>query len=200
RSDKDLMQLVNDQICMLDTVKDRRICEPEVFEKFGVTPDKVIEVQALCGDAVDNVPGVPGIGIKTAALLINEYGDLETLLARAHEIKQQKRRESIIENAELARISHKLVQLDCNTPVEHPLDDLLRQPLDAKLLLPFLKAMEFTAFTRRVSTLLEVDPDDFSADTDLSASAEGHSGQSGMSADTGGAHRTDHGPEAHAEA
>jgi DNA polymerase-1 len=104
-ADKDLMQLVNDQICLLDTVKDRKICAPEVFEKFGVTPDKVIDVQALCGDSIDNVPGVPGIGIKTAALLIQEYGDLETLLKRAGEIKQPKRRESLIEHAEMARLA-----------------------------------------------------------------------------------------------
>src|SRR5215203_5053889 len=99
-SDKDLMQLVTDCVIMYDTMKDKRIGIPEVMEKFGVPPEKVIEVQALIGDSTDNVPGVPGIGVKTAAQLICEYGDLETLLARAPEIKQQKRRESLIEHAE----------------------------------------------------------------------------------------------------
>src|SRR6202035_5490559 len=98
-SDKDLMQLVNDCVVMLDTMKDRRIGPAEVVEKFGVPPDKVIEVQSLIGDSTDNVPGVPGIGVKTAAQLIIEYGDLETLLARAGEIKQEKRRQSLVENA-----------------------------------------------------------------------------------------------------
>src|ERR1700754_5316167 len=103
-SDKDLMQLVTDRVTMYDTMKDRRLGIPEVIEKFGVGPEKVVEVQALAGDSVDNVPGVPGIGIKTAAQLIVEYGDLETLLSRAGEIKQPKRREALIENAEKARI------------------------------------------------------------------------------------------------
>src|SRR6201992_481875 len=111
-SDKDLMQLVTDKVLMYDTMKDRRIGIPEVIEKFGVPPEKVVEVQALAGDSTDNVPGVPGIGIKTAAQLIGEYGDLETLLKRAGEIKQPKRRESLIENAEKARISRHLVLLD----------------------------------------------------------------------------------------
>ena len=99
-SDKDLMQLVTDCVIMYDTMKDKRIGIPEVLEKFGVPPDKVIEVQALIGDSTDNVPGVPGIGVKTAAQLICEYGDLETLLARAGEIKQEKRRQTLIDNAE----------------------------------------------------------------------------------------------------
>src|SRR3954464_5275856 len=119
-SDKDLMQLVTDCVTMYDTMKDKRLGVPEVFEKFGVTPDKVVEVQALAGDSTDNVPGVPGIGVKTAAQLINEYGDLETLLQRAGEIKQPKRREALQQNAELARISRKLVTLrdDVPTPAE----------------------------------------------------------------------------------
>src|SRR3954453_14055312 len=100
-SDKDLMQLVGDGVVMYDTMKDKRIGRDEVIEKFGVPPDKVIEVQALIGDSTDNVPGVPGVGVKTAAQLIGEYGDLETLLNRASEIKQEKRRQSLIENAEL---------------------------------------------------------------------------------------------------
>src|SRR5215207_6303163 len=101
-SDKDLMQLVNDCVVMYDSMKDRKIGVPQVIEKFGVPPDKVIEVQALIGDSTDNIPGVPGIGVKTAAQLIGEYGDLETLLARASEIKQDKRRLALIENADKA--------------------------------------------------------------------------------------------------
>ncbi|MCD7058605.1 DNA polymerase I [Pelagibacterium xiamenense] len=205
-SDKDLMQLIGPDVSMLDTIARpgqpplRWMGPEEVEKKFGVGPDKVVDVQALCGDAVDNVPGIPGIGVKTAALLINEYGDLDTLLARASEIKQNKRRETIIENAEMARISRELVRLKTDVPVEVPLEDLVRQPLEAKTLIPFLKAMEFSAFTRRVATALDVDPDDFSADTGLSASADGHSGETGIAADTGAAHATAHGPAEHAEA
>ena len=106
------MQLVGDCVIMYDTMKDKRIGLAEVIEKFGVPPEKVIEVQALIGDSTDNVPGVPGIGVKTAAQLIDEYGDLETLLARAGEIKQDKRRQTLIDNAEQARISKRLVTLD----------------------------------------------------------------------------------------
>src|SRR6202162_666660 len=123
-SDKDLMQLVNDCVTMYDTMKDRRICPAEVVEKCGVPPDKVIEVQSLIGDSTDNVPGVPGIGVKTAAQLIIEYGDLETLLARAREIKQEKRRQSLIENAKLARLSKQLVTLDDRVKLDVPLADL----------------------------------------------------------------------------
>jgi DNA polymerase I len=111
-SDKDLMQLVNDHVVMFDTMKDKKIGRAEVIEKFGVPPDKVIEVQALIGDSTDNVPGVPSIGVKTAAQLIGEYGDLETLLKRAGEIKQDKRRQTLIDNADKARLSKKLVTLD----------------------------------------------------------------------------------------
>src|SRR5437660_3503369 len=143
-SDKDLMQLVNDCVIMYDTMKDRRIGIPEVVEKFGVPPDKVIEVQALIGDSTDNVPGVPGIGVKTAAQLIGEYGDLETLLARAGEIKQEKRRQSLIDNAEKARLSKKLVTLDANVALDVPLGDLAVHEPDYKRLIAFLKAMEFT--------------------------------------------------------
>src|SRR5246500_286074 len=123
-SDKDLMQLVTDCVVMFDTMKDKRIGRAEVMEKFGVPPDKVIEVQALIGDSTDNVPGVPGIGVKTAAQLISEYGDLETLLARASEIKQEKRRQSLIEFAEQARLSKRLVLLDDHVPTKVPLDRL----------------------------------------------------------------------------
>ena len=116
-SDKDMMQLVNHRVTMLDPIRNRPIGEAEVREKFGVGPDKVIEVQALCGDSVDNVPGVPGIGVKTAAELINTYGDLETLLAHAHEIKQPKRREALIEHEAKARLSKELVKLDDDVPL-----------------------------------------------------------------------------------
>ncbi|MDJ0930353.1 DNA polymerase I [Breoghania sp.] len=150
-SDKDLMQLVGPHVIMLDTMKNKRIAEPEVLEKFGVTPDKVVDVQSLAGDSIDNVPGVPGIGVKTAAQLINEYGDLETLLSRAEEIKQKKRHENLIEFADQARISHRLVKLDCETPVEVPLSEAAVCKLDGEKALAFLKAMEFTTLTRRVA-------------------------------------------------
>ena len=117
-SDKDLMQLVQPGIVMLDTMKNRTIGPDEVREKFGVPPDKVVDVQALAGDSTDNVPGVPGIGVKTAAELINEYGDLETLLARAGEIKQPKRRERLTEFAMQARLSLDLVTLKQDVPVD----------------------------------------------------------------------------------
>jgi DNA polymerase-1 len=153
-ADKDLMQLIDDRICMLDTVKDRKICAPEVFEKFGVTPDKVIDVQALCGDSVDNVPGVPGIGIKTAALLIQEYGDLETLLKRAGEIKQPKRRESLIEHADKARISKVLVTLKDDVPIATPLEELGVADINPTPLIAFLEKMEFRTLTKRVAETL----------------------------------------------
>ena len=128
-SDKDLMQLVNECVIMYDTMKDVRIGVPEVIEKFGVPPAKVIEVQALIGDSTDNVPGVPGIGVKTAAQLIGEFGDLETLLKRAGEIKQDKRRQTLLDNAEAARISKKLVTLDDKVPLEVPVENLgVREP------------------------------------------------------------------------
>ncbi|MGV7213213.1 DNA polymerase I [Bradyrhizobium sp. UFLA05-112] len=163
-SDKDLMQLVTDCVTMYDTMKDRRIGIPEVIEKFGVPPEKVVEVQALAGDSTDNVPGVPGIGIKTAAQLIVEYGDLEQLLFRATEIKQPKRREALIENAEKARISRQLVLLDDKVDLEVPLDDLAVHEPDARKLIAFLKAMEFTTLTRRVAEYAQVDPADVEAD------------------------------------
>src|SRR6476660_8038941 len=150
-SDKDLMQLVNDCVIMYDTMKDARIGIPEVIEKFGVPPDKVIEVQALIGDTSDNVPGVPGIGVKTAAQLISEYGNLETLLKRANEIKQDKRRQTLIDNAESARISKKLVTLDPNVPLDVAVDELAVREPDYKTLITFLKAMGFKTLTQRVA-------------------------------------------------
>ncbi|KJC54854.1 DNA polymerase I [Bradyrhizobium sp. LTSP849] len=172
-SDKDLMQLVNDKITMYDTMKDRRIGIPEVIEKFGVPPEKVVEVQALAGDSTDNVPGVPGIGIKTAAQLIVEYGDLEQLLFRATEIKQPKRREALIENAEKARISRKLVLLDDKVELEVPLDDLAVHEPDARKLVAFLKAMEFSTLTRRVADYSQIDPANVDADASNSSEARG---------------------------
>jgi DNA polymerase-1 len=163
-SDKDLMQLVTDKIVMYDTMKDRRIGIAEVIEKFGVPPEKVVEVQALAGDSTDNVPGVPGIGIKTAAQLIVEYGDLETLLLRAGEIKQPKRREALIENAEKARISRQLVLLDDKVKLDVPLDELAVHEPDARKLIAFLKAMEFSTLTRRVAEYSQIDPADVEAD------------------------------------
>jgi DNA polymerase-1 len=156
-SDKDLMQLVTDRVTMFDTMKDRRIGIPEVIEKFGVPPAKMIEVQALIGDSTDNVPGVPGIGPKTAAQLIGEYGDLETLLARVGEIKQEKRRQSLIDNAEQARISKKLVTLDANVALDVPVGDLAVHDPDYKNLIAFLKAMEFNSLVRRVAEFSGVD-------------------------------------------
>src|ERR1700756_836463 len=163
-SDKDLMQLVTDCVTMYDTMKDRRIGVAEVIEKFGVPPEKVVEVQALAGDSTDNVPGVPGIGIKTAAQLIVEYGDLEQLLFRAGEIKQPKRREALLENAEKARISRKLVLLDDKVELEVPIEDLAVHEPDARKLIAFLKAMEFSGLTKRVAEYSQIDPSDVTAD------------------------------------
>jgi DNA polymerase I len=168
-SDKDLMQLVNDCVVMYDTMKDRRIGIPEVIEKFGVPPDKMIEVQALIGDSTDNVPGVPGIGVKTAAQLIGEYGDLETLLARAGEIKQDKRRQALIDNAERARLSKKLVTLDANVALEVPLAELAVHEPDYKHLIAFLKAMEFATLTRRVAEFSGIDAAEIEPDGKLKA-------------------------------
>jgi DNA polymerase-1 len=170
-SDKDLMQLVTDCVIMYDTMKDKRIGIPEVIEKFGVPPDKVIEVQSLIGDSTDNVPGVPGIGVKTAAQLIGEYGDLETLLSRAGEIKQDKRRQTLIDNAEQARISKRLVTLDQNVALDVPVDDLAVHEPDYKKLIAFLKAMEFTTLTRRVAEAADIDVSQIEADARLSAGA-----------------------------
>ncbi|MFN3143798.1 MAG: DNA polymerase I [Paracoccaceae bacterium] len=156
-SDKDLMQLVGDGVEMFDAMKNRRIGPEEVEEKFGVRPDRVVDVQALAGDSVDNVPGAPGIGVKTAALLINEYGDLDTLLDRADEIKQPKRRQSLIENADQIRLSRQLVQLDCDMPLDVSLDALEVKEPEAGPLLDFLTLMEFRTITRRVAETLGVE-------------------------------------------
>ena len=167
-SDKDLMQLVVDgEVELLDTMKNKRIGSAEVIEKFGVPPSKVVEVQALAGDSTDNIPGVRGIGVKTAAELINAYGDLETLLARAGEIRQPKRRETLIENADMARVSKKLVTLDANAPLPAPVEDFGTHEPDPAVLIGFLKAMEFASLTRRAASHYGIeDPDSIPASPD----------------------------------
>ena len=150
-SDKDLMQLVGGGVEMFDAMKQNRIDREGVHAKFGVYPERVVDVQALAGDSVDNVPGAPGIGVKTAALLINEYGDLDSLLERAGEIKQPKRRETLINNADQIRLSRQLVQLDCNTPLDFTIDDLEIRDPDPDKLLSFLAEMEFRTLTKRVA-------------------------------------------------
>ncbi|MDD8023015.1 MAG: DNA polymerase I [Paracoccaceae bacterium] len=165
-SDKDLMQLVGDGVEMLDAMKNLHIGPDEVEAKFGVQPNRVIDVQALAGDSVDNVPGAPGIGIKTAALLINEYGDLETLLDRAGEIKQPKRRETLQKFADQIRLSKRLVTLDETTPLDIPLDNLEVKDPDPEALLTFLNAMEFRTLTRRVAEKFGVTPPVATADPD----------------------------------
>ena len=153
-SDKDLMQLVGGGVEMLDAMKNKSIDRDGVFEKFGVYPDRVVDVQALAGDSVDNVPGAPGIGIKTAALLINEYGDLDALLERASEIKQPKRRQTLIDHADQIRLSRDLVKLDENTPLDFTLEDLEVRDPDADQLLGFLAEMEFRTLSKRVAEVL----------------------------------------------
>jgi len=175
-SDKDLMQLVTDGVVMFDTMKDKKIGRAEVIEKFGVPPEKVIEVQALIGDSTDNVPGVPGIGVKTAAQLIGEYGDLETLLKRASEIKQEKRRQSLIDNADAARLSKKLVTLDDQVKLNVPIGDLAVHEPDHRRLIAFLKAMEFNALMRRVAEFAHIDPADIEPDARLA----GHHADAGQ--------------------
>ena len=150
-SDKDLMQLVGGGVEMFDAMKQNRIDRDGVHAKFGVYPERVVDVQALAGDSVDNVPGAPGIGVKTAALLINEYGDLDSLLERAGEIKQPKRRETLINNADQIRLSRQLVQLDCKTPLDFTIDDLEIRDPDPDKLLNFLAEMEFRTLTKRVA-------------------------------------------------
>ncbi len=154
-SDKDLMQLVSDRVVMLDTMKNRTLGRAEVIEKFGVGPEQVVDVQSLAGDSVDNVPGAPGIGIKTAAQLIIEYGSVEALLERAGEIKQPKRREALIENAAQVRLSKQLVSLKDDVPLAITLEDLAVADPDPATLLAFLEEMEFRTITRRVREMME---------------------------------------------
>ena len=162
-ADKDLMQLVQPGVSMYDPAsgerEERRIGREEVIAYFGAPPEKVVDIQALAGDSTDNVPGAPGIGVKTAAQLIGEYGDLDTLLARAGEIKQNKRRETLTnpEVVEKVRLSKKLVRLVDDVKIETPLADLRLQQPEGKTLVAFLKALEFTTLTRRVGELYDVD-------------------------------------------
>ncbi|MEE8140817.1 MAG: DNA polymerase I [Alphaproteobacteria bacterium] len=169
-SDKDLMQLVTERVTMLDPIHNRRIGAEEVVEKFGVGPGMVVEVQALAGDSVDNVPGVPGIGVKTAAQLINEFGDLETVLARAGEIKQPKRRENLLEFADLARISLELVTLKDDVPVEGDYRAFAKRQPDHEKLLKFLRAQEFERIVARVMS--EIGGDGLGAEAAATAGAE----------------------------
>lgn len=150
-SDKDLMQLVSDRVSMFDTMKNKWVRREQVIEKFGLGPEKVIDIQALAGDSVDNIPGVPGIGVKTAAQLLEEYGDLETLLDRAEEIKQKKRRENLIEFADDARLSKELVTLKTDLDLEEPISALEMRSIEPEMLLQFLNEMEFSTLTRRVA-------------------------------------------------
>lgn len=156
-SDKDLMQLINENVSMYDQMKDKHISAPDVLEKFGVGPEMMIDLQALSGDSTDNIPGVPGIGAKTAAQLLLEYGDLDTLLERAGEIKQNKRRQNLIEFAEQARLSRQLVRLDDHVALDVPLDNFGMVEMEGSQLLSYLKGMEFTTLTRRVAETFEAD-------------------------------------------
>ena len=158
-SDKDLMQLVSDQVSMFDSIKNRRIGPAQVLEKFGVPPEKVVDVQSLAGDSTDNVPGVPGIGVKTAAQLIQEYGDLDTLLARASEIKQNKRRESLIEHADKARLSRELVRLRSDVPLAIPLAQLERRRPNMELLASFLNEQGFKTILARIQSRVKGEQD-----------------------------------------
>ena len=156
-SDKDMMQLVGGGVVMLDAMKNKIIDREGVVEKFGVYPERVVDVQALAGDSVDNVPGAPGIGIKTAALLINEYGSLEELLDRASEIKQPKRRESLLDNRAQIEMSKRLVQLDCDMDLDFTIDSLEVQDPEPKDLLDFVSKMEFRTLTKRLAEKLKVE-------------------------------------------
>ena len=149
-SDKDLMQLVDKETFMLDTMKDRHIGIEEVKEKFGVPPEKVIDVQSLAGDSVDNIPGVPGIGIKTAAELINQFGSLDELLKKADTIKQPKRRQTLLDNKKNALISRELVTLKCDVPIKEVIEDFILKPLDKEKIFNFLDEMEFSKIKKRI--------------------------------------------------
>ena len=149
-SDKDLMQLIDDNVQMLDPMKNKIIDDAGVVEKFGVPPNRVIDVQSLAGDSTDNVPGVPGIGIKTAATLINEYGSLEELLKRAEEIKQPKRRQSLIDHADMARVSCQLVTLATDVPVPVALDSFVKHDPTMPHLKAFLEKQGFKSLLNRL--------------------------------------------------
>jgi len=163
-SDKDLMQLVGNGVEMYDAMKNKRIGPEQVEEKFGVAPNRVIDVQSLAGDSVDNVPGAPGIGVKTAALLINEYGDLDSLLERASEIKQPKRRETLIDNADQIRTSRELVTLKTDMEMDCDFDDFQVQAPDPEVVLKFLAEMEFRTMSARIANKLGVSAPEISSD------------------------------------
>ncbi len=195
-SDKDLMQLVTERIIMFDQMKDKIIRTADVIEKFGVGPDRMIDLQALAGDSTDNVPGVPGIGAKTAAQLLLEFGDLESLLSRAAEIKQNKRRENLIAFADQARLSRRLVELDQQVPLDCQLDELAVENLDGPKLVAFLKGMEFTTLTRRVAEATQTEAEAIDA-TEVSVDHWEGNAQQGAAADESGAA---HSPQALADA
>ena len=153
-SDKDMMQLVDEHVTMMDPIRNRRVGADEVREKFGVGPEKMVDLQALAGDSTDNVPGVPGIGVKTAAELINAYGDLDRLLDAASEIKQAKRRENLINFADQARLSRRLVRLKDDVPVEVPLSSFAVRAPDPETLVDFLRAQNFNRILARVESRL----------------------------------------------
>ena len=187
-ADKDLMQLIEPGVAMYDPASgdrdERRIGYNEVVDYFGAGPEKVVDIQALAGDSTDNVPGAPGIGVKTAAQLINEYGDLDTLLARASEIKQPKRREALTDpaNVEKIRISRTLVTLVRDVAVATDIDDLALPEIDGAKLVAFLKAMEFTTITRRVAEICKLDPEKIDADAAYSGPS-GWRGRNGEAKD-----------------
>ncbi|THF49066.1 DNA polymerase I [Allorhizobium terrae] len=156
-SDKDLMQLVTPNVHMYDAMKDKQIGIPDVIEKWGVPPEKMIDLQSLTGDSTDNIPGIPGIGPKTAAQLLEEYGDLDTLMARAGEIKQNKRRENILAGVEAVKLSRQLVTLRTDVPLELELDALVLEQQNGPKLISFLKAMQFTSLTKRVADACDCD-------------------------------------------
>ena len=194
-SDKDLMQLVRPGVTMFDGMKGKKIGRDEVIEKFGVPPNKVVDVQSLAGDSTDNVPGVPGIGIKTAADLINEYGDLDTLLERAKEIKQPKRREKLIENAAMARMSRELVTLKADVPTEIGVEKFALHDPKPEALLNFLREMEFNTLTKRIAEGLGVEappPLEKSVGTSLKTPSPlvGEGGGAGESVVTESPHRS----------
>ena len=172
-SDKDLMQMVGDHVSMQDPMKQTVIREDQVKEKFGVGPDKVIDVQALAGDSSDNVPGVPGIGVKTAAELINTYGDLDTLLDRAEEIKQPKRRQNLLEFADQARVSRDLVTLKRDVPVKEGIEALELHPPEPDTLFPFLDEMGFAQLSTRLRAKFGKEAGEIAAPTAADVGGDG---------------------------
>ena len=175
-SDKDLMQLIRPGVTMLDPMKQKRIGRDEVIERFGVPPEKVVDVQALAGDSTDNVPGVPGIGVKTAAELINTYGSLDDLLDRAGEITQPKRRENLQNHAEMARVSRQLVHLRDDAPLPLPIEDAKGRKPQAELLRPFLEEQGF----RRLLARLEGDAAPASSAAASAANSDSGQGAEGV--------------------